>query len=73
MQVTVYPNPAQNSLQVTLAGNNKILEINLFDLLGKEVLTPKEKVIDVSNFKNGIYFMQVKTSDKIYTTKFIKE
>ena len=78
-QVTVYPNPAQNSLQVAV-NNAQIKELSLFDVLGNEIPIPNpfqrkgnEATIDVSSLQNGVYFVQVKTGSKIYNTKFIKE
>ena len=77
-QVTVYPNPAQNSLQLTLAGNSKIQEINLYDVLGNELNPPLNPLqggelinLDVSSLQNGVYFIQVKTKENNYTQKVI--
>ncbi len=70
-QVNVYPNPAQNSLQVTVAGNSKIQAINLYDVLGNEVITTNAKEIDVSSLSNGVYFIKIKTNEDFYSKKII--
>jgi hypothetical protein len=70
-QIAVYPNPAGNYIMIT--STQDISEIKVFDVLGKGVLNTKEKEIDVSNLQAGVYFIQVKASDKTYTAKFIKE
>ncbi len=70
-QVNVYPNPAQNSLQVTVAGNSKIQAINLYDVLGNEVISTNAKEIDVSSLSNGVYFIKIKTNEDFYSKKII--
>ena len=70
-QIIIYPNPSNSIVGVTLLGNNKVEEISLVDVLGKEVLTTKETIIDVSSLQEGIYFVQVKTADGVATKKII--
>ncbi len=69
-QVSVYPNPANNRLQV-ISGSSKIILISIFDLQGKEMIKTKEKEIDISNLQEGFYFARVKTSEGIFTKKII--
>jgi hypothetical protein len=77
-QLNVYPNPAQNSLQVTV-NTGYIVQCILYDVLGKEVrhemldIRQDKAQIDISNLQNGVYFLRVKAVDKTYTTKFIKD
>src|SRR6185312_706968 len=66
----IYPNPAQNSLQVRLI-NEQIGEIKINDVLGKEVICTKEKEIDIIRLQNGVYFLQVKTKENMYKQKII--
>jgi len=68
--ITVYPNPANNRIQV-ISGSSKIILISIYDMLGKEMINATEKEIDVSNLQEGIYFMQIKTSEGIATKKII--
>ncbi len=69
-QVSVYPNPANNRLQV-ISGSARIILISIFDLQGKEMIKTKEKEIDISNLQEGFYFAHVKTSEGIFTKKII--
>jgi hypothetical protein len=55
-QVTVYPNPATNKIYI--AGKN-IREIKLFDVLGEQVISTKEKEVDVSSLNAGVYLYTV--------------
>ncbi|MHB8261853.1 MAG: T9SS type A sorting domain-containing protein [Bacteroidia bacterium] len=70
-KINVYPNPAANKVQVALAGNNKVQQITLCDVLGKEVASTKETAIDVSILVEGIYFIKVETTEGIETKKII--
>ena len=69
-ELKVYPNPAQNKLEI-LIDNEQIKEVKLFDVLGKEALSTKEKEMDVSNLNEGVYFLHVKTSSNFYTKKVV--
>jgi hypothetical protein len=71
--VFVYPNPAQNNVQVSLT-DKTINEIAVYDLQGKELkhlsLNSRKNTatLDVSNLPNGIYIIKV---NSLYT-KLIK-
>jgi hypothetical protein len=76
-QVNLYPNPANNNLQVTVS-SKQILSLGIYDVLGNEVPIPKpsqreggSRNIDVSNLIAGIYFIEVQTSEGILTRKVI--
>jgi len=69
-QISVYPNPAKNRIQVS-SGGHKIILISIYDMLGKEMISTTEKEIDVSKLPEGVYFMQVKTSEGLFTKKVI--
>ena len=60
LQVNIYPNPAKNIIYVE---TKETTEIKLSDLLGNEVLTTKEKTINIENLQNGIYFIIITTSE----------
>ncbi|MDI9257899.1 T9SS type A sorting domain-containing protein [Flavobacterium sedimenticola] len=72
--ISIYPNPAQNLININT--NNIIKEIAIYDLLGKRVsATPiTENTIDVSQLSKGIYIVEVTgDNDAVFSTKFIKE
>jgi hypothetical protein len=69
-QLNIYPNPAQNSLQITV-NTGYIVQCILYDMLGNEVISTKVEEIDVSNLQNGVYFLQVKIDEGIITKKII--
>jgi sugar lactone lactonase YvrE len=75
LEAAVWPNPATESVNVSLTGQDQNAEISLVDLLGKTVLTEKlanqlQTVrFSVSSLTAGIYFVQVKSEGKIFTQK----
>jgi len=71
----VYPNPAQNSWNISTT-NATIERIQIVNILGKTVLSlsPKSNTsrIDASNLESGIYFAKVDTATSSNTIKLIK-
>jgi len=67
-QIKIYPNPANN--KITINANN-VVEVKLFDVLDKQIINTKDKEIDISNFNDGVYFIQVLTNQNRYTQKII--
>lgn len=67
----LYPNPVSDYLTVSL---NAIEEIIVTDLSGKTVLRQvgNSNQINVAQLQKGVYVIQVKYDDKIFTRKIIK-
>ena len=40
-------------------------------MLGKEIISTKQKDVDVSGLQEGVYFIEVKTSEGVLTKKII--
>ena len=58
-KVSIYPNPAKNTLQIN-AGNASINSVTITSLEGKQVLkTANTNQVDVSNLAAGIYLVKV--------------
>ncbi len=74
---TVFPNPANEDLNITNAKNIVVQSITVYDVLGQLVIAiPNAKsvsTIDVSNLKTGNYFIKVKSDKGSSSTKFIKK
>ena len=70
--IKVYPNPASNILKII--GINNIFRIKIYSVSGKlvkEDSTIKNEV-DIRKLKNGVYFININSSDGKYIKKFIK-
>ena len=70
----VYPNPVQNTLNVS-AGVS-VDQVSIFDLTGREVMraTPNATAfsLDVANLNKGLYLVSLKAGDQELTTKLVK-
>ena len=71
---TIYPNPANNLLQVSIPLTSGVQTFKVFDILGNQIISqPVENAVtslDISKYASGIYFISV---DNTSTKKFIKE
>jgi len=79
-KLKVFPNPNNGSFEINIsATNNNNSELSIYNLLGKLVyystvnLTNGENKIPVSvqNLEKGIYYISIKSIEKIYTQKII--
>jgi hypothetical protein len=76
---SVFPNPANDYLQITLNNNDpNSYSINIIDITGKEVksLSISNAAIDISLLKSGMYFaklLNTKTGKVVGNEKFVKE
>ncbi len=68
--IRIFPNPASQNLKIE--SNTVIYSIKLVDLLGKETPIPAGEFIDISFLDKGLYMIQLKTPDGLFTSKFIK-
>ena len=78
--LNLYPNPASDFINIDIS--NIIISTNLsyeiFDITGKlivkEILDTNCKLIEINlnNFPNGLYSLQLLTDNSIYTSKFLK-
>lgn len=72
--VDVYPNPAQNRINIRLVDNSIFNSAIIFDINGKQVLsTQTAEGIDVSGLLPGVYTINVNTNLAQQKIKFIKQ
>lgn len=62
----LYPNPTDGTLYLTHPGEWKIFNLNNVTLM-----KGTDQVIDVSMFRDGLYFLQVETEDLMLIEKFL--
>lgn len=75
----VYPNPASYNLNFTIQANDAIQMISVTNMLGQQVMTVNTNNlstngtpnnVDVSNLANGIYNLNIITSNRTFSQKF---
>lgn len=66
----VYPNPVQNNLTIKTDGNAKVI---LFNALGHVVYSANRvRMIDMSTYENGMYFLEIQLNNKTVRRALIK-
>jgi len=77
VELNVYPNPAQNNLQIQseMSGLSNII---IFDAVGRVVKNERANingnyVLNINDLSNGIYTVQISNDTEIAMVKFIKE
>jgi hypothetical protein len=74
--LSAYPNPTQNNWTVKTK-NIKMSSIQVFDMLGKSVMSLKpdttEATIDASGLKSGLYFAKISTANGTSSLKLVKQ
>ena len=72
LQVAVYPNPANNILNVEVATDLKSIEI--YNIQGQKVLSSTQKQLNITDLQAGIYMIKIEdTENAIATKKFVKQ
>ena len=70
--VILYPNPTSQYLTIGGDVKSETIEVEIYDSFGRLIMKSNEAQIDLSEFRNGIYFVRIPTiSDKTY--KVIKQ
>ena len=75
----VYPNPAQNELNIVASQGMSITKMSLYSIDGKLILqaipngNTEVNTIDISTVSKGIYLLNIETNDgKVTSTKVVK-
>lgn len=73
LNLNLYPNPVRNGLVTIKTNNNQPLQVVVFDVLGKQVIsrTVSNNTLNVSSLKAGIYLVQVTENNTTSTKKLI--
>lgn len=73
-KIAIYPNPTSGILNI-MTNDNAEIKVTIFDLIGKKVAEfGSQHQIDISNFKSGIYLLQLTdlVTNKLTFQKVIK-
>ncbi len=71
--VSISPNPGSNYIEISCPV--AITEYSVYDVSGNVLMKNvyNNSTIDISSLSKGIYFINIKTIDKSYIRKFVKE
>ena len=72
--INVFPNPTNNIFNIDLPNSKESFSLAVYSSHGKELFRIFNNTsVDISNLPNGIYFLTIIQSDKIWRTKMVKE
>tara|TARA_B110000285_G_C15132277_1_gene624458 strand:- start:1021 stop:1983 length:963 start_codon:yes stop_codon:yes gene_type:complete len=69
-----YPNPAQNTLSISVSSSSKSITVQIIDVTGKmakEILIEQNEDIDISNLNEGFYIIRAIQSGNYFTNRLI--
>ena len=77
--VQVFPNPVDRILTITKNSEMEIQSIRIINAVGQEIKSSSNHkksetiTVDVSQLNPGVYFVEIKSSNKLIVKRFIKE
>ncbi|MBS4060258.1 MAG: T9SS type A sorting domain-containing protein [Bacteroidetes bacterium] len=75
--IILFPNPADNYISLKNSQSLQRASIKVFSNQGKEVSTRvnwvSDSKLDISKLASGLYFLQISTTNKVLTGRFIKK
>lgn len=73
----VYPNPVNDYFSITTPWTGASLQLDMYDLLGRQILSKNVKSEDISIstefLRTGVYMVKLSKGKEIYTTKIVKQ
>lgn len=70
-EINIYPNPTTDFVQVNTS--EKIISINAYSVSGQIIATSSSSKIDLRSASNGIYILEVKTTNAKKVFKVVKQ
>lgn len=73
MQLSIYPNPVSNGKIYITTKENSGIDIEIYDVLGKKVLSKSlfGKELNISKLIAGIYILKIKEGNNSATRKLV--
>ena len=74
--IKVYPNPVSNELIIEIDGNNKVLNFEILNAIGKMVFKGNlldKTIVQTTNFALGVYLIKLENGRTFEFKKIIKE
>jgi WD40 repeat protein len=77
LPISIYPHSTRDFLYISSANGDEIKSIEIISLSGQRVMTKRvtknQKSINISDLSSGMYFIQLKLTNKMIIKKIIKE
>jgi hypothetical protein len=75
LQITCYPNPVKDFLQIRFPSAIKIRTIKVYNALGNLVIEERKrfKELDMSHLSQGVFFVIIETTNSSFTKRIVKK
>lgn len=76
--ISIYPNPAKQTLSINLSGAEKAVDLRLTDLSGKVVMSKADvqagtiEMLNIKDLSDGVYFLSIQNENNRRVEKIIK-
>ena len=70
-KIIVFPNPSKGKVRVQNQNNEKIIEMELFNILGQSIMRTRELELDLKELNNGIYKLIIRYESEELVSKTI--
>ena len=70
LEMSVYPNPATDFIMVNVETQD-FVSLQIYDVMGRNVLTTTETAIDLRSMEAGVYFVAVRSENASKTVKLV--
>lgn len=77
--ISIFPNPANNAITITLSGDEYIVNLKIYSIQNQLVKSKNDKNkskmldVDLSDIESGIYYVQVESNLGLHMCKIIKK
>lgn len=72
--LSIYPNPTLGTIHINLPYPHENFSIEIYSISGHQVfLTTNNTDVDISKFETGIYILNVKQKNNVWSTKIVKK
>lgn len=73
LNFSLFPNPAENVLNISVAENIRAFTVRVYDLSGREVLAEtNSRMLDISSLAKGAYVIEISDGENAAREKFVK-
>ena len=71
-EILVFPNPTENLIKVNIDEQWPI-KIELYDQLGRKLLSTSNPILYINEFSKGVYFLKIRYQNKIHLVRILKQ
>ena len=70
--IVVFPNPTKENINIQTLNYNGIVETQLFDILGNNIINSCSRNLSLKDLKKGVYILRISYDGNLSEIKIIK-